>query len=473
MPRHCVRVWIALAASVTGFASPPTRAEEPEAPKKSVTEQVLEILREQGAIDPARYEALKHQLEEEERARQPQAGETKTSEVAKATPAAPTPDPKAWTVDYKEGLRIERNDGLYKLHLGGLIQLDFAGISTDQALKDEGFDNQGTGEQFRRARIVADGQFHEYAIFKAQYDFAGGDVNFADVYLGLQDIPYVGQIRIGHFKEPMSLSVQTSDEVITTFLERSLPVDAFAPNRNTGIAIFNNGFDQRMTWAVGGFRDANDFGDGFSSHSPYNVTARITGLPVWEENGETLLHVGYSYSHQFRDNEDLSYSPHPEVHLSGPIVDTGDIPSHGADIFGVELATVNGPLSLQSEFLDTLVEEQRGPHRNLYGAYGEIAYFLTGEHRAYDPKKGHFGRTIVNSPFSIAKGQWGAFELAARYSYLDLNDGDIRGGIESNITAAANWLLYSNMRLMLNYVWAHRNDVGDQNAVTTRVNIDF
>lgn len=471
MQRHSAGLLIGLLASLCLLAAAPARAEEP-APKKSVTEQVLDILRAQGTIDDAKYEALKRQAAEEDRARQQQAEEAAKTEVATATPAAQTPDPEGWKVYFKDVLRIERNDGFYKFHFGGITQFDIAGISDEQDLKDAGFDNQGTGEEFRRARLEADGEIGEYAIFKAEYDFAGGDANFKDVWVGLQRLPYAGRFQAGHFKEPFSLDEITSDRFIT-FMERALPVDAFAPDRNSGLAIFNTAFQQRMSWGVGGFREANNFGDGFSNQSPYNVTARITGLPVWEDDGKTLVHVGYSYTHKFRDHDDVSFGPRPEVHLSDELVDTGDIDSDGVDIAGAELATVIGPVSLQGEYIGAFVDEHEGATAELYGAYGQISWFVTGESRPYDLKTGAFGRPEPKNPFSISKGQWGAFELASRYSHLNLDDGDVRGGIESNVTAGVNWYLYSNLRLMLNYVWAHRNGAGDQNAAMTRFSFDF
>lgn len=471
--RHSVRSTLGLAASAALLAVLPATAEEPAASKKSVTEQVLEILREQGTIDDARYQDLKQQLEEEQRAAQPPPAEEPKTEVARAEPEEPaTPDPEGWKVYFEDNLRIERNDGWAKLHVGGLVQFDVAGISTDQDLQDAGFDNQGTGEQFRRARLGMDGQIGEHLIFKGEYDFADGDSDFADVWVGMQNIPYAGRVLAGHFKEPMSLDELTSSRYIT-FMERALPVLAFSPARNSGIGIFDNAFQQRMTWGVGGFRDADDFGDGFSESSPYNVTARITGLPVWEDDGRTLVHAGYSYSHRFRDGDDVEFDPRPEVNLSDPLIDTGEIESHGVDVFGAELATVVGPLSLQGEFLGALVDEQHGGNLILWGVYGQVSYFLTGESRAYDPRIGAFTRTRPKNAFSISKGQWGAFELASRYSYLTLNDDDVRGGIEKNVTAAVNWYLYGNFRIMLDYVWAHRNGVGDQNTAMTRFGVDF
>src|SRR5262249_1614433 len=138
---------------------------------------------------------LKQQLEEEERARQapetPAPAPPPPTTTAAATPATPaTPDPEGWKIAYKDyGVRFERNDGLYKFHVGGLIQFDVAGIEEDDALKDAGFHNEGTGEEFRRARLMAEGELGENLMFRAEYDFAGGNPQFKDVWIGMQRLP--------------------------------------------------------------------------------------------------------------------------------------------------------------------------------------------------------------------------------------------------------------------------------------------
>ena len=98
---------------------------------------------------------------------------------------------------------------------------------------------------------------------------AGGDADFKDVYMQLKNVPYIGNIKVGHFKEPFSMEELTSSKYIT-FLERALP-NAFAPSRNTGIQLHDTLLDGRMTYAVGIFKDVNSYGDG-------HPTSGVSGL---------------------------------------------------------------------------------------------------------------------------------------------------------------------------------------------------
>jgi phosphate-selective porin OprO/OprP len=324
--------------------------------------------------------------------------------------------------------------------------------------------------------------------FKAQYDFAGGDADFKDVWLGLQKIPYIGKFRIGQQKEPFSLEEQTSSNYIT-FLERGLP-NVFSPSRNTGFLATNSHFDDRLTWGVGGFKESDDFGDSFSNRSDWNATARITGLPWVDEN--KLLHLGLSYSHQWRSGWDnpVRYRQRPESHITDKrFVDTGEIPVDNINLLNPEIAFVWGPFSVQAEYFHSFVdvagneikdeESEPFPDENLdfSGVYAYATFFLTGEIRPY--KGGKFGRVKPLHNFSFKDPGLGAFELAARYSYLDLSDETVDGGRESNWTAGLNWYLNPNTRMMFNYIKAlvkqHGDmlDDGDADIFMTRFQIDF
>ncbi len=102
------------------------------------------------------------------------------------------------------------------------------------------------------------------------------------------------------------------------------------------------------------------------------------------------------------------------------------------------------------------------------GVYVQASYFLTGESRNYKTSVGSFGRVTPNNSFDPASGHWGAFEVAGRYSWLDLQDEGNNGGEEQNVTLGLNWYLYSNLRLTANYVYADVKDTGDFLGNTSR-----
>jgi phosphate-selective porin OprO/OprP len=156
--------------------------------------------------------------------------------------------------------------------------------------------------------------------------------------------------------------------------------------------------------------------------------------------------------------------------------------SYGNAVMGAELAWVCGPFSIQSETKASWIKlTPDGDRVGVWGSYAEVSYFLTGEHRAYKKSRGIFTRVKPTNPFNPAQGKWGAWEVAARYSYIDLTDENVRGGTLWDVTAALNWYLYPNFRWMMNYVYGYVGDrtandqaiQGGSNMVQTRFAFDF
>jgi phosphate-selective porin OprO/OprP len=372
---------------------------------------------------------------------------------------------------WKDGLRFDSNDGSVKLQIGGRIQHDFGYFAEDGDIERRLGEDFDDGTEFRRARLYFSGMIYDNIDFKVQYDFAGGDTDFKDVYLGLRDVPYVGNVRVGQFKEPFSLEELTSSNYIT-FLERSL-VNTFAPSRNTGVMFYDTLLDKRMTWAAGVFRRTDSFGDGTGGRD-YNATARLTGLPWYEDEGKKLLHLGAAYTHQNYENDTIRFRARPEAHLSPRIVDTGSFSAEYGDFIGAEAAWVDGPFSLQGEYVHAFIE---GRSRvvgdpNFWAASIQASYFLTGEHRPYRTSTGTFDRVRPLRNFGRDGGP-GAWELAARFSYLNLNDGFVKGGQLRNLTLGLNWYLNPSVRTMWNYVLADPSDGGDVSAFMWRFQVAF
>lgn len=380
---------------------------------------------------------------------------------------------------WNNGIRFDTPDKAFKLKLGGRFQNDWAFfLSQDQDVTEEIGEDMEDGTEMRRARLYIAGQLYDRVIFKTQYEFAGGAAQLKDAYIGLNKLPFLGTVKIGHFNETFGLEELTSDNYIT-FIERA-NTTTFTPQRNTGIMFQNHILDDRMTWAVGLYREADNFGKGTSDEEA-NLTGRVTGLPLYTDDGEMLLHLGCSYSHKFLDGSEpysgtIRYKAKPETHLAENLVDTGTLSAESVDLIDGEFAFVFNNVSLQGEYIHTTVQEADFGNRPDFNAYyGMVSVFLTGERRPYSKSGGVFGRVKPNKNFLAEGGGIGALELAARYSQVDLDDtfAGVDGGTLRDFTVGLNWYLNPNVRVALNYVNADLDKVGDVDIFQTRFQVDF
>ena len=353
------------------------------------------------------------------------------------------PDPLGFNAKWNNALELKSNDGSASLKVGGRIMLDNAWFSDDSGAED--------GTEFRRTRLMLSGKVNDFE-WKTQYDFASvkaGGPAFKDVYVGLGGVPYAGALRAGHFKEPFGLEELTSSKYIT-FMERSL-TSAFAPSRNVGVMAHRA--LEGGTLAYGVFRTTDDLGKD-TGDGDYSLTGRYTR--VINTEGGSLIHLGGALSTRSLQ-EDLSLEPRASSHL-GPKAAAGTVAGADGEFrYGVEAAWVNGPFSLQGEFMGSSVSAD--DNVSYTGWYVMGSYFLTGESRPYDSKKGIFKRVKPAKEFAWGES-WGATELAARYG--SVNYSDFAGGVTlDDLTVGVN--IYHNpvFRTMLNYVYS---DMGGDGA---------
>ena len=144
---------------------------------------------------------------------------------------------------------------------------------------------------------------------------------------------------------------------------------------------------------------------------------------------------------------------------------------------GLELATVMNSFWAAAEYIRAETDSALLGDPIVGGAYVQAGYFLTGESRGYKPSNGTFARLKPNNPWDGSGGK-GAWEIAARWSSLDLNDSMIAGGTQNNLTLALNWYPNSATRLMFNWVHAEADiplvgrGLGGDFAIV-RVQVDF
>ena len=355
------------------------------------------------------------------------------------------------------------------IKVGGRIMYDMA------AWGEGDFSSRGT--EFRRVRLFSSGSMYQNVKYKLQLDFAGGKVAFKDVFIELNKLPIKGNLRIGHFKEPLRLEALTSSKYIT-FMERGLPI-AFSPERNTG-AMYYSTIGERLSFQTGIFRESDAFGNDKTANNNVNITSRATFLAI--NDGNKLLHLGVANSRRKNNDKYYGLSSRAENHLGPKLMNIEFINQvKDVNIIASEIAYVNGSLSLQGEALQTTINTEIGqwntPNtQQIMSYYGQVSYFLTGENRPYKNSLAGFGRVKPNNNYG--ENGWGALEIAVRFSAIDFKE---NGSLE-DITFGLNWYLNPNTRMMFNYVMGEKTNgpeldnesgITSENAIMMRVQLDF
>ena len=362
---------------------------------------------------------------------------------------------------------METLDKQFSLKIGGRINSDWSWIDEDLAVQNK-LGDQTSGSEFRRARLYLSGDLYGNLAFKSQFDFAGSKTVLKDVFVEVKKLPGIGNVKAGHHKEPFSLEMLTSSNYLT-FIERALP-NAFSPSRNTGLSIYNSQLSQRITWAAGIYRDTDN--SGISMGDGVGGSFRFTGLPILSQEKDYLAHLGLSYTIRKPSNNVLRWRQRPELHLADHYVDTASIQANRVNQLAFEASVVSGPFSVQSEYTYSSARSITSRDINFWGFYAYASFFLTGEHRNYKPSSASFDRLRPKRNFGPGKGP-GAWEVALRYSVLDLTNGPIQGGRLSNITTAVNWHLNPIAKVLFNYVFGDLHQVGDTHALVTRLQLNF
>jgi phosphate-selective porin OprO and OprP len=368
------------------------------------------------------------------------------------------------------------------INVSGAAQIDGVWFSQNDANMAVVGDAQDVAD-FRRSRLGANGNLAENVAYRMEYDFSfPGRPNFTDVWVDVADFWALGHLRVGQWKQPFSMEPATSFREIV-FMERSLAF-ALVPFRQIGAGFYNTAFEESATYAVSGYRFPTDAFGNVAGDSGYGMSTRETAL-LWANDAGDVLHIGGSYSFNGPGSGTLDLRSTPEVGFTQlnlptvfPIpffVDTGVQPTANYQMLGGELAAGINSFVFQSEFIYGMLSRDAGSFLNLPAGYAQVSYVLTRERRTYNRTAAAFTRVIPASPFG--KGGSGAWEVAGRYSFLDLNDDDVFGGRIQDLTFGVNWYLNRFTRWEFNYIHPILDrPVGNEthaDVFGTRVQLDF
>jgi phosphate-selective porin OprO and OprP len=329
--------------------------------------------------------------------------------------------------------------------LRGRMHLDTAMWDEDNVpLNDSTF--------FRRTRLGVTGKIDENWSGMIEYDFAENNTAANDVMINRK--LGNGTLKIGQFKVPMGLSELTSSNNIL-FIERPSNSNAIVDARRIGIGY--DWFDGDLGFQTMAY--SRPIGGSQAGDAPIGLAGRFVYAP---KVGDGLFHFGLSAAYEDRrDDNTLRFRDRPEARPGGGVrlIDTGNVTLVENTLkYGLELAYQAGPFSIEGEYLSADVSRETGAEPTFSGYHVQTSYVLTGEKRGY---RGGVFRGVT--PGQASRGAW---ELAARYSSVDLIDAGFQGGKQENITLGVNYYASANVRFMLNYIMI---DVTDSNAVANGV----
>jgi phosphate-selective porin OprO/OprP len=415
---------------------------------------------------------------------------------ATATPVAKAPAPAPTAVaKMSPGNRpsICTSDGLNCIAITSRLHFDVGGYSYHPNSALTAPQNLDNGVNARRARIGVLGTFMGDWNYALIYDFGGSSDGLPPVsgaptsgienayvsYTGLKPVAF----ELGYMDVPYTLDEATSSNDIM-FMERASP-GAIATSIAAGdfrSAAGIRGSDDRF-WA-GAYLTGPTSG---TTHI-FTPTATVAGTPgtlgspgfseqigglaratfqiVQEPNHS--LHIGGNAEFLFNaiGTNTLTLSDRPELRIDPTtILSTGAIANVAhAQVYSGEIAGGYGPLFFQGEYFWYNIERLFGlPSVQFNGWYAEGSWTITGEGRKYNPAAGAYFGVVPNNPFSLTMGTWGAWEIAARYSHVDLNDlftpgipttvtNGVAGGAQNIYTIGLNWYVNKNVRFMVNYL---------------------
>ncbi len=290
--------------------------------------------------------------------------------------------------------------------VSGYIQADYrdfvddAGAFTDQFL-------------VRRARLIVDGTLHKSTDYRFQVDFAGGTTVLLDAYAEFKARPYA-KLRVGKFKGPVGLERLQTDTA-TIFSETALPSN-LVPNRDAGVQLSGDLSGGRVAYqlavtngVVDGTNGETDTNDGKDYTGRVFITPGFgLGLGIAASVGDQSGTAASSQLPSFRTYGQQTFFSYV----------TGAFANGERTRISPQAYWYTGPAGLLAEYVSS---RQRVTRTNTSATLENTAwqtavtYVLTGENNSFRGIK-------PRQPFDASKKQWGALEVGARFSRLDVDD---------------------------------------------------
>lgn len=336
----------------------------------------------------------------------------------------------------------KKNDNSYdnSVKIGGFLSTEFASYTSKG-------DNESINSNIRNARINVKGKASQDLSYFLEADFAVSDVTkqLKKLYIDYSAFDPVF-LRIGRFTQ--DFGTMTSD-----LLPERNPIFCLAKFNEDGVRLSTHGDNWYSSVAI----TSNNYDSKSEAKDSKSFFLRTSYAPIYE--GRRVVHTGASYAKHLPNssNTEIAIKQGFENQFLDRAVnivkDDNNINNiNYMDSYGLDLGYLDGPFSVQSEFVESKLSTKTYNSNYFNGGYVQVAYTLTGEQRGYDAKSNRFAYITPREDFNIQDKTYGAWELAFRYSIVDLNGQSIKGGRMANYASSLNWYLNKNTSLMFTYI---------------------
>ena len=365
------------------------------------------------------------------------------------------------TTSWKGAPQFQNDSFTFKVR--GRAYIDGVSQEVD---RETGADYSAQVTRTRTVRLGVEGGWNGAWAYKAEVQVVGGSASWEDVVLEYKPNDATS-IMVGNYKT-LSLENLTSSRY-TTFMERGAYNDVLGVGRVMTLAAKVNGENWTVLAGVSGDSINNSdpavVGNNGGSEQ-VAVQGRATWAPVVTD--DMKLHLGlWARKRDRGDQGGFRYGVRNNTNYGAQFTASGGIGDSDTQV-GLEAAWLAGPFSLQGEFANIEIDRTNGLEQSATAYYLAASWFVTGETRNLEVKKGEFGRTRILSP--VTAGGTGALELAVRYDNTDLSDitGVATAGEYTAWTAGATWYPFPYVRFMANY----SKSQNDNPAVGSDVDVD-
>lgn len=422
------------------------------------------------------------------------------------------------------GFSFSSADGKNEVKIRGLLQADHRHFSDGAndvrnrsntragSLDENGFHDAEDTSLLRRVRPTIEGKVAGKYGFRFTPEFGGGSASAVDAYVEANLNPAF-KIRAGKQKSIVGLErLQGGGDI--KFIERSYVTNAILPNRDLGVTVSGDLFGNKLNYGVGivnGVADGGNISTGTEYNGEREYTARIFTTPFIDSDS-ALAGLGFGLGGTWTDytgerNLDFTGTSSADATRNG-------LPSYVTDgqqtffrygsaavadgkrvRFSPQASYYYGPFGLITEYARvnqdvslltntnsntaTVISPNTDKKLSHDAWQVAVSYLITGEDASFKGVK-------PKQDFDLDKGGWGAWELVARYSEINLDDDTFKNkagtsysnGTYANLsesaksaktwTAGVNWYLNSNAKIALNY--SHTSFDGGAGVGTTAVN---